>query len=214
VIVQDDVKAKGTLGNDISIPRGSLVVYREWYGCRANEMNAGIRLPVESWAMGVLKRGADEAIEYDVVDPSMFDEDGGPSLAERASKMAFKSKKLRLRPADNRRLPGWDQVRYRLQGDQPGEGDERPTLYFTDDCPHVIRTLEALQRDELNREDADTDGEDHPPDAVRYGCMSRPRRRPEPGQRIPGPKAGTMDWLMTEAWKKAKAQRSYNIGAG
>jgi hypothetical protein len=212
--VQDDVKATGTVGNEISIPRGSLVVYREWYGCHAKQSNVGIQLPVDSWAMGVLKRSAEEAIEYDVVDTSMFDEDGGPSLAERAGKVELKGKKLRLRPADKRRLPGWDQIRYRLQGDQPGEGDERPTLYFSEDCPHVVRTLESLQRDELNREDADTDGEDHPPDAVRYGCMSRPRRRPDPGQRIPGPKAGTMDWLLSEAWKKQQNGRRYNVDAG
>jgi hypothetical protein len=213
VIVQDDVKVTGTVGNEISVPRGSLVVYREWYGCRANQLNVGIQLPVESWAMGVLKRCADEAIEYDVCDTSMFDEDGGPSLAERAGKVKLKDRKLRLRPADKRRLPGWNQIRYRLQGDQPGEGDERPTLYFSDDCPHVIRTLESLQRDELNREDADTDGEDHPPDAVRYGCMSRPRRRSDPEPKFTGPKAGTMDWLLSEAWKKRKAERSYDVGA-
>lgn len=211
VIVQDDVKATGTLGNPISIPRGSLVVFREWYGCRPKQVNVGIQLPVESWAMGVLKRSP-EAIEYDVVDTSMFDQDGGPSLAERAMKVKLKGRRLMLRRADKRRLPGWDQLRYRLQGDQPGEGDERPTLYIVEDCKHVIRTLESLQRDELKREDADTDGEDHPVDGLRYGCMSRPRRKSDPSPRITGPKPGSMDWLVSEAWKKRRSDR-YEIDA-
>lgn len=211
-IVQDDLNAIGTIGNAISIPRGSLVVYREWYGCRPKQVNVGIQLPVESWAMGVLKRSGGEKIEHDVVDSSMFDEDGGPSLSERAMKVKLKGKRLQLRRADKRRIPGWDQMRYRLQGDQPGEGDERPTLYIVEDCPHVIRTVESLQRDELNREDADTDGEDHPPDGLRYGCMSRPRRKSDPTPRTIGPKAGTMDWLTSEAWKNARSNR-YNIDA-
>jgi hypothetical protein len=49
-------------------------------------------------------------------------------------------------------------------------------------CPDAIRTLSSLQHDDVESkfEDADTDGEDHAPDEGRYGCMSRPRKLPEP----------------------------------
>jgi hypothetical protein len=41
-------------------------------------------------------------------------------------------------------------------------------------CRDLIRTLPALQHDPHNAEDADSDGEDHAPDCMRYACMSRP----------------------------------------
>jgi hypothetical protein len=201
-VVQDDMKVTGALGNPITIPRGALVRYREWYGAKPRETNVGLQLPIESWAKGVLMRSRnDPEIDYDVCDTSMFDEDGGPSLAERAMKVRHKDRKLRLRPADKRRLPGWNQLRQRLQGDDPLNGIDQPTLFLFDVCRDAIRTMEALQHDETDVEDADTDGEDHSPDEIRYACMSRPRKRPDPEERFPGPKQGTGEWLMTEAWK-------------
>jgi hypothetical protein len=151
----------------------------------------------------VLERSRGEEIAHDVVDTSMFDEDGGPSLAERAMKVVRKGKKLRMRPADKKRLPGWNQVRYRLRGDLP-EDQAPPMLFFTIGCPDAIRTLAALQHDDVESrfEDADTEGEDHPPDGIRYGCMSRPRKLPDAEQRFANqPKERSGEWLMTEAWK-------------
>jgi hypothetical protein len=76
---------------------------------------------------------------------------------------------------DNQRVPGWDQVRARLVG----EGG-RPMLYVFSTCKDLIRTLPALQHDRNKAEDADSDGEDHAPDCVRYVCMSRPYLAPLP----------------------------------
>ena len=53
-------------------------------------------------------------------------------------------------------------------------------LYTFATCVNLIRTLPALQHDENRPEDVDTDGEDHAGDALRYACMSRPYRQPEP----------------------------------
>jgi hypothetical protein len=39
---------------------------------------------------------------------------------------------------------------------------------------HIIRTLPALQHDEHDAEDCNTDGEDHAYDDARYGMMARP----------------------------------------
>lgn len=202
-IAQEQIKVQGTIGNPITIPRGSLIRYREWYGVKAGETNIGLNLPIESWAKGVLQRSRnDPDIEYDVCDTSMFDEDGGPSLAERAMKVREKGRRLNCRHADKRRLPGWNQVRQRYQGDDPLNGIDTPTLFVFEVCRDYIRTTEALQRDEVDVEDADTDGEDHAPDEGRYACMSRPRARPDPEDPFKHlPKKGSGDWLMTEAWK-------------
>ena len=47
-------------------------------------------------------------------------------------------------------------------------------LYFANSCVDSIRTIPTLQHDEINSEDVDTDGEDHPYDETRYAIMSRP----------------------------------------
>ena len=205
VIVQQELKAQTETGRPVTLLPGALVCYREWYGEDPDRpgQNLGLKLPVEEWAAGVLKRGRADEIAHDVVDTSMFEEDGGPSQAERAGKVRLNGKKLKLRKADKRRLPGWNQVRARLRGDLPDEKGE-PMLFFTTACPDAIRTLAALQHDDVESkfEDAETEGEDHAPDGIRYGCMSRPRKLPDPEDRFKGqPKQGSMEWLMTEAWK-------------
>lgn len=185
-------------------PRGALVKYREWYGVQQKpdggfEPNAGLKLTAEEVAEGIVER--DDRVDgkpyefkypHSVIDPSAWSENGGPSIAERM--LTHSKRRVAFREADNRRVPqkgalgGWDQLRARLVG--TAQRDERglvrwdtgrPMLYFFSTCAHTIRTLPALQHDELRAEDVDTDGEDHAPDETRYACMSRPYlRKPAP----------------------------------
>lgn len=169
-------------------PRGALIKYREWYGIQHDNSgqfmpNVGLKLTAEEVARGILERQLpDEKIDDSVIDPAAFIVDGGPSIAERmANEGVF------TRRADNRRvggkgaLGGWDMVRQRLKGDIDG----RAMLYFFSTCIHTIRTLPALQHDELRPEDVDTDSEDHAPDETRYECMARPWVRDAPNSQPP-----------------------------
>lgn len=162
-----------------SIPRGALVVYREWYGWNG-QPNVGLKMTAEEVATGIKSRLEQEMRGY--ADPAMFSEDGGPSIAERMRRGSG----LALVPADNKRvarmgaLGGWDQVRARLKGD-----GERPGLVIFNTCPQLIRTLPALQHDKDKPEDLDTEGEDHLGDALRYGCMSRPYVSKAPQEQKP-----------------------------
>ena len=115
-------------------------------------------------AEGIREREKLERIRYGAADPSIFIRDGGPSIAEM---MAIKG--VQWRRADNKRVPGWQQVRYRLNGELG-----LPMVYVLDTCHDLIRTLPSLQHDEKDVEDLDTDGEDHAADEFRYGLMSRP----------------------------------------
>lgn len=154
-------------GELAQFPRGALIKYREWYGMKDGQPNVGLKLPAEMVGAGIKALEPGEKVDYGVLDPSAFAENGGPSIAHRMG--------LVFRPADNKRvgekgaLGGWDQLRGRLLGE---EG--RPMLYFFSTCTHTIRTLPALQHDPSRAEDVDTDGEDHAPDETRYACMSRP----------------------------------------
>lgn len=166
-------------GEFASIPRGALVKYREWYGMAKGQPNVGLKLTAEEVADGIVSRQLpNEQAELSVMDPAAFTADGGPSIAER---MATHAKVYFIR-ADNARVArsgamgGWDALRSRLKGDEDG----RPMLYFFNTCVDTIRTLPALQHDELRPEDVDTDSEDHAGDETRYACMSRPWVRPSP----------------------------------
>jgi hypothetical protein len=182
------------------IPRGALVMYREWYGIAIDrngqfKPNVGLKLHADMVGKGVRKRDGADAMAYGVLDPAAFAQDGGPSIAER---MQAGGEGSTFRQADNKRVTqrgamgGWDQVRGRLVGDDDG----RAMLFFFDTCIHSIRTIPALQHDPDKPEDLDSDAEDHAADMVRYGCMSRPwirklvvvsDHKPGPGQFIPPP---------------------------
>ena len=100
-----------------------------------------------------------------IADPAIWDAETGESIADVAAKH-----QVFFTPGDNKRIPGWMQVHYRLAFDDNGF----PMMYVFSNCKAFIRTIPLLQYDEHKPEDLDTDGEDHVADEVRYFCMSRP----------------------------------------
>jgi hypothetical protein len=174
-VASDDYRV---LGTDITIPRGALVRYREWYGCVPGQPNTGLKMFAEPVAKGIAERERGEKIAYGVLDPAAFTADGGPSIAERMQRWADPELGLKgpiFRRADNKRVAGtgamggWDQLRSRLVGEHGF-----PMLYVFSTCRDFIRTVPALQHDKSKPEDLDTSAEDHVADEARYGCMSRP----------------------------------------
>lgn len=163
----------------VVLPRGALVRYREWYGCKDGQPNTGLKLTAEQVAAGIAQREKGEKIALGVLDPAAFAEDGGPSIAERMAT----SHKVYWNRADNARVPhggamgGWDAMRSRFIGEDP----DRPMIACFSTCKDSIRTIPVLQHDATNAEDLDTEGEDHAADEWRYACMSRPWvRAPDP----------------------------------
>lgn len=100
-----------------------------------------------------------------IADPAIWDAETGESIADVAGKHG-----VFFSPGDNKRIPGWMQVHYRLAFDENGFS----RMYVFSNCRAFIRTLPLLQYDAHRPEDLDTDGEDHVADEVRYFCMSRP----------------------------------------
>jgi hypothetical protein len=188
-------------GSVPSIPKGALVAYREYYG--ASAPNVGLKMQLEDVARAILAKELGDADDQGrkplgVADPAIFAEDGGPSQAETMARVGCQWKR-----GDNKRVPGWSQVRDRLLGE-----DGRPMLYFFSNCVNVIRTLPALQHDENRPEDVDTDGEDHIADALRYACMARPYlRTTSPKETM----RGLPDMTMDELWQKSGTRRETRI---
>jgi hypothetical protein len=185
-VVQDDF----TTVDGAVLPRGCLVRYREWYGCKPGQPNVGVKIHAEQVGMGIVAREKDDKISGGVLDPSAFAQDGGPSIAERI--LRGSNNKVSFRPADNKRvaqrgaLGGWDQLRARLVGDSEG----RPMIVCFSTCVDSIRTIPFLQHDPDRPEDLMTDSEDHASDEWRYACMSRPyvptREKPKPADEMAG----------------------------
>jgi len=145
-------------------PRGALIRYREWYG--ASSPNVGLKMTAEDVAHGILVRmGRDEKLSYIAADPATGQQDGGPSIKERMGRAGL----LNILGADNKRVPGWDQMRQRMKGE-----DDRPLIYCFSTCRDSIRTIPTMQHDRIKPEDVDTESEDHCLDEWRYACMSRP----------------------------------------
>lgn len=182
------------------LPRGALIKYREWYG--ASGPNKGLKMTADLVAQGVHEREKNEVIRYGAADPSIFIRDGGPSIAE-----VMAIHKCPWRRADNKRIPGAEQVHLRLVGEHG-----RPMLYFLDCCVDTIRTIPVLQHDETDLEDVDTEGEDHAYDETRYACMSRPwQPRPVAPAANPFPKLPgqyTINELVERQRRKRLAQEA------
>ncbi len=156
---------------DVTIPRGALVVYREWYGSPSGRLTEGLRMTAPEIANGILAREAGEKIARAVIDPSAFNAAGGPSYGEQLNKVLLGKQASGFMPGDNRRvakigqLSGWSQMRERLRSGG---------LYFFNTCLAAIETIPQLQHDPDNPEDLLKSPTDHAADAIRYLCMSRP----------------------------------------
>ena len=100
-----------------------------------------------------------------VADPAIWDTSRGESIYETALRY-----RIYFQKGDNRRIPGWMQVHYRLSFDAEGY----PMMYVFHTCRAFLRTVPALLYSGSEVEDLDTHQEDHVADECRYFCMSRP----------------------------------------
>lgn len=143
-------------GHEVTIPKGAIVIYREMWGRQIENKEQAERIAAVSVGENV----------HAVADPSIFSSQGGPSINDQFNLVFPKFKHPSFRAADNERISGWSQIRRRLQHDPP-------MLYFFSTCPYLIESLPALQLDPKNHEDADSTGDDHAMDALRYLCKER-----------------------------------------
>lgn len=140
---------------------GRVYVYRELY-FRETLATAA--------AKNVRELTGDEEIRYTVAGHDMWQRRGndyttGENIAE-----SFIKNDVMVEKADIARVVGWNRVREYL-ADAP---DGKPYLQVFDTCENLIRTLPEMMFDERKTEDMKDHAEDHLPDSLRYGLMSRP----------------------------------------
>jgi phage terminase large subunit len=143
-------------------PEGRVYTYREMY----------VKGKDTPWlAKKAVELTGPEKLRYRVGDPSCWDASRGPSIAEVMANNGWA-----MTQAENDRKNGWARVRQYLSYEQneAAEVIREPLWQVFETCSNLIRTLPALIHDEHDPEDVDTKGEDHAPDALRYGLMTRP----------------------------------------
>ena len=153
-------------------PEGKLYVYRELY--LRKTLSSEIAKRVKTLSEG-------ERIAYTVASPDAWQQRGlkgaeGESIAE-----VFSRNGVPLLAADNARVPGWQRVREALAD----AADGTPELLIFENCRNLIRTLPLLTYDAHDCEDVSDGCEDHAPEALRYGLMSRPRPAAREAQKRP-----------------------------
>jgi phage terminase large subunit len=84
----------------------------------------------------------------------------------------------------------------------------RPRLVFYPECVNAIRTIPSLVHDEHRVEDVDTDLEDHPYDAIRYGIMSRRVRKSQ--KPLTGVEAKLKAWKDQDTLTPANFNKFYS----
>lgn len=139
--------------------RSRVYVYREIY-------ERGLR--EEQQAALILQQSGTERIAQHLADPAMWNqraESGRPSIAS-----IYHAHGVKIVPAGNSRVSGWQIVRRLLAGDTP-----RLQVFRT--CRNLIRTLPEMVHDPLDVEDlADKikgqKTEDHAADTLRYGAVA------------------------------------------
>ena len=146
-------------------PDKRIYVYDEYYHAQRNVNE------VASW---IRRQTGATKVSYTVGSPDMWQHRGMQNMTRKgitgesiAESLAISG--VPVMPADNSRMVGWQRVREFL-ADAP---DGKPWLQVFSNCTNLIKYMPMMQYDEHDREDA-KDGNDHAPEALRYGLMSRP----------------------------------------
>ncbi len=140
-------------------PNSDIYIYRELY-------QSGLTYTALAQEMR-RRTPKSEIIGYSSFDPSIWNKHG--STGESGADQFFKAG-WPVMKGDNNRVNGWGRVREFLSDPQG-----KPHLFISEDCVNLVRTLPSLVHDKHDVEDVDSACDDHGPDALRYGLMTRPK---------------------------------------
>lgn len=162
-------------GRKVAFPRGTLFLIDEWYGCTVKP-NTGLKLTGIEIGAGIAERESKMPFKVKAgpADGQIFD------AANRAATIAEDMKKsgivwTRADKSPGSRKTGWQKLRQYLQIAARQFPLEQPGLFIFKHCTQWIRTVPTLPRDADDRDDVDTDAEDHAGDGTRYRLLNKRR---------------------------------------
>ena len=163
-------------GKEVKTVQGDLFLIREYYGCVEGKANKGIyKLPPDI-AQEILER--EEIIQETQLkdnreiyggpaDSQIWEDEHRKSVASEMEEEGVYWDKVK-KPGGSRRV-GWDIMRKMLINAKHEKRTGPGLFIFEKYCPHFIRTIPTLPRDEKDPDDIPKRGtEDHIADACRY----------------------------------------------
>lgn len=186
----EDVRLRD--GTTRSWPRGTLFVIGEDYGW-TGKPNDGLRLPASVVAERI--KAAEARLMAGLrlarrpqpgpADTNLWAIRGGRDEAAEMAQAGVNWVPAAKGPGS--RVPGWKKVRQLLMANCDVDAAtgrvsprtarmEQPGLFVFDTCPQTIRTVEHVPRDARNRDDVDTESEDHCADVIRYRATAHVHR--------------------------------------
>lgn len=193
---------------------GRAYVYREWYGIAKDSKgqfipNEGARLEPTKVAdkIASVEKEAGEAVATGWTGPDLDQEVRGDHGGGKKLVSHFTEKGVRWTywtASAGSRIAGKMALHERLHYERGEDGEilEWPGLIFiSEECPHALRTVPALEYDEHQPEQVDTDGEDHAYDSLSGFCKMKPWKPVKP-------KDEEESWL-EKARKKSKGDGSW-----
>lgn len=151
--------------------RGTVIRIAEWYGCEPKRPNEGLKMLAVDIAKDIVdrearwKRDRGWTVRPGPADSSIYDVENGKSIAADMERAGVKWVPANKGPGS--RKTGWEALRRRLKHAKEAPA-ELPGLFVFASCTAWIRTVPVLPRDEDDRDDVDTDAEDHTGDETRY----------------------------------------------
>lgn len=152
----------------------------EWYGS-TGEPNEGLRLLATEISKGIVERELMQGVRHRVIpgpaDSSIYDVEDGNSIARKMEKpVIIKGVEhkgiywVRANKKPGSRIAGWDKLREMMRNakKEPGLPRENPGIFIFETCTNFIDLVPVLPRDEDNRDDVNTNSEDHIGDEARY----------------------------------------------
>ena len=149
----------------------TMYLFKELYGVQKSGQDSmpdvGVQWPPEKLFQTIREIEENDPVlkgrqVHGIADPAIFQSQTGTSIADTAEDCG-----VFFEPADNTRLAGWMQCRWRLQFNEYG----RPRFQVFNTCKEFLRCLPLWMHDEKNVEDLDTKLEDHIADMWRYVAM-------------------------------------------
>lgn len=163
-------------GNEAWVPKGTIFQIGEIYF--ANNRYEGLRLTAIEQARRIKQYELDEGlsgrVEAGPADNAIFSSEPGHStVAKDMANVGILFTRSNKSPGS--RIQGVQLFRGRLE-ESTKRPIEKPGFFVFNTCYHTIRTIPNLSNDEKNREDIDSNGEDHIWDVIRYRILKSAKK--------------------------------------
>ena len=172
-------------GKMISVPKGSLFVIYEWYGCKGpKELDKGLKMAAEDVSDNINKLerqvrqqflSMNHKINIGCADTSIWADKNVVNGKCIARLLENKGKGTKWRPANKNkgsRVAGAEYIKSMLTAAYKNSKD-RPHLYIFNNCKYLKKNLLELVEDPKNPGDIDTTKNDHDYDALRYRILQK-----------------------------------------